>query len=137
MRLSEERGNCITNFIIDSFKDFAIYFSEPPAVFMIKEPAFFIIILWLGKISEHIILLFNKREIDCFFSDGHEYQIIFLIVNIVIEIVDPGAMNGLHIADEHFHFINIKTKFFKRVIQPLFRSFKIVNIFYGISMYFE
>ena len=66
-------------------------------------------------------------------ADGYKYHRMFLSIGIIIQVVDPDAMNRTHFGDQLSHTRNRQSIFHQCILQPWFIDVELINIFDGVS----
>jgi hypothetical protein len=98
-----------------------------------QEPAFVVEILRLLKIGKDIILFINEGVID---DPGPERNIderMFSGAGIIVQVIDPGAIPGLHILNKPVDRGGIVPVFPEGIFQAGLACLKFINICNGVG----
>ena len=91
----------------------------------------------MGKIGEDIIFFIDEGGVKDPRPEGDIDQGVFCFLRIIVEIIHPGAIHGLHAFDEVVDRCRIVTKLPQGVLHPGFTDGEFINIGKGIRYQFQ
>ena len=116
--LSEPIRKRVADGVVDPFEDLCIDLPDPPASPACQQIVVAVEKLGLSEIGEDIIFPVDKRGID---SPGPQRDVgegLRLALSIIIQLIYPGALAGLHLTDQGGDHGRVETEFFQGVLHP-------------------
>lgn len=91
----------------------------------------------LGEIGEDIIFFIDEGGVKDPGPEGDIDQRVFCFLRIIVEIIHPGAIHGLHAFDEVVDRCRIVTELPQCILHPGFADGEFINIGKGIRYQFQ